>query len=136
MVHVSTARKSIDDQSGVGLVIKVSLEMVRLYKEQIGRGPRSVQTHWAGADALVVLLEDTLTEAERNMVKRGEHQRLRDTRNYFQYATVREFCGPVERITGHLLRERLPERVPRGRPVGGATAAGTSGDVCRWVPAP
>lgn len=30
----------------------------------------------------------------------GEHQRLRDTRMFFQYATVREFCEPVERLTG------------------------------------
>ncbi len=27
----------------------------------------------------------------------GQHQRLRDTRTFFQYAAVREFCEPVER---------------------------------------
>jgi hypothetical protein len=34
----------------------------------------------------------------------GQHQRLRDTRMFFQYATVREFCEPVERITGRTVR--------------------------------
>ena len=49
-------------------------------------------------------MEDTLTRAERNLVRMGEHQRLRDTRIYFQYASVREFCEPVERITGRTVR--------------------------------
>ena len=34
----------------------------------------------------------------------GEHQRLRDTRMVFQYATVQEFCRPVEDITGRTVR--------------------------------
>jgi uncharacterized protein YbcI len=38
------------------------------------------------------------------MVKMEEHQRLRDTRMFFQYATVREFCDPIERLTGRKIR--------------------------------
>jgi uncharacterized protein YbcI len=49
-------------------------------------------------------LEETLTPAERNLVKLGEHQRLRDLRMFFQYATVREFCEPIERLTGRKVR--------------------------------
>ena len=82
----------------------VSKEMVRLYKELFGRGPTQARTHWAGPDALITILGDTLTPAERNLVKLGEHQRLRDTRMAFQYATVREFCEPVERLTGRTVR--------------------------------
>jgi uncharacterized protein YbcI len=88
-------------------LMEVSNAMVRLYKEQFGRGPTSVRTHWAGPNALVTFLEDTLTPAERSLVKLGEHQRLRDTRMFFQYATVREFCEPVERITGRKVRSFL-----------------------------
>ena len=44
------------------------------------------------------------TLAERKLVDMGEHQRLRDTRLVFQYATIREFCEPVERITGRTVR--------------------------------
>jgi len=82
----------------------VSNEMVRVFKEQFGRGPTKVRTDWAGPDALVVILEDTLTPAERNLVQLGEHERLRDTRNFFQYASVREFCEPIERLTGRKVR--------------------------------
>ncbi|MFL5843241.1 MAG: Na-translocating system protein MpsC family protein [Solirubrobacteraceae bacterium] len=78
----------------------ISREMVRLYKDQFGRGPTAARTYWAGPDMICTLLHETLTPAERNLVKLGEHQRLRDTRAFFQYATVREFCEPVERHTG------------------------------------
>jgi uncharacterized protein YbcI len=89
------------------MLMEVSNAMMRLYKNQFGRGPMKARTYWAGPDALVALLEDTLTPAERNMVKLGEHQRLRDTRTFFQYASVREFCEPVEQITGRKVRSFL-----------------------------
>lgn len=82
----------------------VSGAMVHLYKEQFGRGPSNARSHWTGRDAITTILEETLTPAERNLVAMGAHQRLRDTRTYFQYATVREFCEPVERITGRKVR--------------------------------
>ena len=88
----------------VSLLAAVSNEMVRLYKDQFGRGPTKARTNWAGSDVLVTVLEDTFTPAERNLHKMGEHQRLRDTRLFFQYATVREFCEPVERLTGRTVR--------------------------------
>jgi uncharacterized protein YbcI len=84
--------------------MEISNVMVRIYKEMFGRGPTKVRSHWSGSDALTVILENTLTHAERNMVKMGEQQRLRDTRMFFQYATVREFCEPVEQITGRTVR--------------------------------
>jgi uncharacterized protein YbcI len=103
---------STDDQQGqqqgahekFSVQMQISNEMVRLYKEQFGRGPTKARTNWGGPDLLVTVLEDTLTPAERNLVKLGEHQRLRDLRTFFQYATVREFCEPVERLTGRKVR--------------------------------
>src|SRR5688500_2242928 len=74
--------------------LEISNAMVRLYKEQFGRGPTKTRTHWYGTDLIVVTLEDTLTPAERNLAKLGEHQRLRDLRTFFQYASSREFCEP------------------------------------------
>ncbi len=85
-------------------LMEISNAMVALYKQQFGRGPTSARTVWSGPDAVTCFLEDTLTLAERNLVKMGEHQRLRDLRMFFQYATVREFCEPVERITGRTVR--------------------------------
>ncbi len=89
---------------GQSVLAQLSNEMVRLYKEQFGRGPTRARSEWAGEDAILCTLEDSMTPAERNLVRMGEHQRLRDTRMFFQYATVREFCEPVERLTGRKVR--------------------------------
>jgi uncharacterized protein YbcI len=85
----------------------ISDAVVRLYKEQFGRGPTKARAFWCADTSITVILEGTLTPAERNLVKMGEHQRLRDMRMFFQYATVREFCEPVERITGRKVRSFL-----------------------------
>src|SRR3954470_21632103 len=92
------------DERRSSVLMEISNTMVRLFKEQFGRGPTAARTHWAGPDTLVTVLEDTLTPAERNLVALGEHQRLRDTRMFFQYATVSAFCEPVEQITGRVVR--------------------------------
>jgi uncharacterized protein YbcI len=86
------------------ILMEVSNAMVRLYKEQFGRGPTTSRSFWAEPDAIVCLMEDTRTPAERNLAKMGEHQRLRDMRLFFQYAPIGGFCEPVERITGRKVR--------------------------------
>lgn len=88
----------------VSMLGAISREMVRLFKEQFGRGPTAARTNWCGPDVIMTILEDTLAPAEKNLVKLGEHQRLRDTREFFQHATVAEFCEPVERLTGRRVR--------------------------------
>jgi len=95
------------DEAHASVLMEISNTMVRLYKEQFGRGPTRARTYWSGPDMLTSVLEDTLTPAERNLVAMKEHQRLRDTRMFFQYATVREFCEPVERLTGRKVRAFL-----------------------------
>ena len=82
----------------------ISNEMVRIYKEQFGRGPTKTRTNWAGPDVLVVTLEETFTPAERSLQRMGKHQELRDLRMLFQYAEVEAFCEPVERLVGRKVR--------------------------------
>jgi uncharacterized protein YbcI len=86
------------------MLTAISEEMTQIYKDQFGRGPHRVRTYWCSDDLLTTVLEDTLTPAERNLAAMGEHQRLRDMRMFFQYATVRQFCEPVERITGRTVK--------------------------------
>jgi uncharacterized protein YbcI len=95
------------DERRQSVTTEITNTMVRLYKDQFGRGPKKARTLWCSDDVLTVLLEETLTPAERNLVQMGEHQRLRDTRMFFQYATVRGFCEPVEAITGRKVRAFL-----------------------------
>jgi uncharacterized protein YbcI len=89
-----------DAIEGQSVQLAVSNAMVKLYKEQFGRGPTKARTHFAGPDVLITTLQDSMTPAERNLVAMGEYQRLRDTRMFFQYATAREFREAVERLTG------------------------------------
>jgi uncharacterized protein YbcI len=104
---VSTEERPTEREVAVSGLMEISNAMVRLYKDQFGRGPTRTRAHWAGPDSIVVYLEDTLTPAERNLVGMGEHERVRDMRTFFQYASVREFCEPIEQATGRKVRSFL-----------------------------
>lgn len=81
-------------------MLEISNAMVRLYKEAFGRGPTKARAQFAGSDTLVVILESSLTVAERNLVAMGEHQRLREARLFFQYALEDQFRQIVEEALG------------------------------------
>jgi uncharacterized protein YbcI len=81
-------------------MLEISNAMVRLYKDAFGRGPTKARAQYAGPDTLVVVLENSLTVAERNLVAMGEHQRLREARLFFQYALEDQFRGIVEHALG------------------------------------
>jgi uncharacterized protein YbcI len=87
-----------------GTLSAISNEMVRIYKDQFGRGPTKTRTVWAGPDILLVTLEQTFTPAERRLRELGEHARLRELRMLFQYADTKLFCEPIERLTGRTVR--------------------------------
>ena len=97
---VSTVETDGGSQS---LTARISRDMVRLYKEQFGRGPTKANTLFAG-DVIVCTLEDSLTPAERRMAEMGEHQRLRDVRMFFQHTTEKEFRQVIEDSTGRKVR--------------------------------
>jgi uncharacterized protein YbcI len=102
--HLSSSDGSgTADQHGEELG-QISIEMVRLYKEQFGRGPTKAMTHYAGPNTIISTLENSLTPAERNMAALNEHQRLRDMRLFFQQVTQPQFVDAVESITGRTVR--------------------------------
>jgi uncharacterized protein YbcI len=115
-LNVEARPDSAESQHG-SVLNDVSNAMVGLFKEQFGRGPTKVRSDFANEDTLICVLENTFTPAEKNMVKLGEHQRLRDVRHFFQHASEEEFRTTVERIVG--------------RPVRAYTSAiDTSADLC------
>jgi uncharacterized protein YbcI len=83
---------------------ELSNAMVRVYKEQFGRGPTKAHSVFATPDLVVCTLENSLTPAEQRMAQLGEHQRIRDIRAFFQHASEPEFIGTVEQITGRRVR--------------------------------
>lgn len=96
-VGVEHAGAAVADRSPM---LEISNAMVRLYKEAFGRGPTKARAQFAGHDTLVVILENSLTVAERNLVAMGEHQRLREARLFFQYALEDQFRAIVEEALG------------------------------------
>ncbi len=98
---LSVVLDSPGDGTGTGSVLlQISNALVRLYKDAFGRGPTKARAQFAGPDTLVVLLEDSMTIAERNLAVMGEHGRLRESRLFFQYALESEFRAVVERLLG------------------------------------
>jgi uncharacterized protein YbcI len=83
---------------------ELSNAMVRIYKEQFGRGPTKARTGYAGPNTIVSTLEESMTAAERSMVRRGAYLRVTETRLWFQEATREEFMNTVEAITGRKVR--------------------------------
>jgi uncharacterized protein YbcI len=88
------------EHAPTGTLREVSQAMVRIYKEQFGRGPETVWTRYSGPDAITSIVENSLTPVERSMLKMGEEHRLRDIRMMFQHATEPQFREAVQRITG------------------------------------
>src|SRR4051794_29412974 len=82
----------------------VSNAMVKLHKEQFGRGPTNARSYFAGPDTLVCTLDDALLPAERTMVEMGEHHRVRESRMFLQVATEAEFIGVVEGLVDRKVR--------------------------------
>ena len=83
---------------------ELSNAMVRIYKEQFGRGPTKAHTVYATDDLLICTLENSLTPAERSMLELDEHQRVREIRMFFQHAAEKEFVDTVERVSGRRVR--------------------------------
>jgi uncharacterized protein YbcI len=100
---LSTGGGERDDRRD-SVLAEISRQMVKIYKEQFGRGPTKARTDFAGPDVIICTLEESLTPAERRLAELGEHQRLRDTRLYFQHATEKEFRGMIERVLERKVR--------------------------------
>lgn len=107
---MSQERASLTPQGAEGedrtdsVLAEISRQMVRIYKEQFGRGPTKARTDFAGPDIVICSLEESLTPAEQRLAELGEHQRLRDTRMYLQHVTEKEFCGVIEQVLTRKVR--------------------------------
>jgi uncharacterized protein YbcI len=94
----------MDERLQGGVLLAVSNAMVKLHKEQFGRGPTHARTHFAGPDSLLCTLEDAMLPAERTMVEMGEQQRVRDSRTFLQVATADQFIDVVEKLVHRRVR--------------------------------
>lgn len=123
-----TSQPEVDQRDRRGLELQeVTNAMVRIYKEQFGRGPTKARSEYAGPDLLVATIEDSLTPAEHTLLALGEHQRVRETRLFFQHAYEQYFVTTVQEITGRTVRAFVS---------GTDTAQDVSTEVFYFEPAP
>ena len=91
-------------EQGQSILAAISDAMVKLHKEQFGRGPTMARSAFAGPDTLVCTLQDVLLPAERKMVEMGDQGRVREARIAFQAATQDDFVAAVEQIVYRKVR--------------------------------
>jgi uncharacterized protein YbcI len=93
--HVYEAERRSNPNSPL---LEICNATVRLYKAAFGRGPTHARARFAGADTLVVLLQDTMTPSERQLAALGEHERLRAHRLLLHQVVEEEIRSVVERM--------------------------------------
>jgi len=91
-------------EQGASALQAVSNAMVRLHKDQFGRGPTRARAEFAGPDALICVLEEALLPAELKMVEIGDEERVRESRVAYQVATAADFIAAVEQIVYRKVR--------------------------------
>ncbi len=77
----------------------VSEAVVRIHREYLGRGPTQARTTFRDG-ALVVMLFDALTKAERSLVASGQAEAVLGIRKTLQRAMRDDSIAAVEEITG------------------------------------
>ncbi|MEV4419860.1 Na-translocating system protein MpsC family protein [Patulibacter sp. NPDC049589] len=74
--------------------------VARHYKEQFGRGPQRCRAHFAGRDAILVVLDGTMSPAERRLTDLGEGERVRGARSALQRAVQGDLVAAVQEVAG------------------------------------
>jgi uncharacterized protein YbcI len=88
------------DQMAVGgqLHAGISNAIVRLHREYLGRGPTRARTSIRD-NVVVVIMEETLTKAERSLVADGKEEEVLRVRQSFQHTMRSDLIAAVERLT-------------------------------------
>jgi uncharacterized protein YbcI len=76
----------------------ISRSMVALFKEYVGRGPSHAHTY-IHDDLVVVVMRDTMIQAEHTLADEGEEDLVRDLRRVFQSKFRDDAVEMIERLT-------------------------------------
>ena len=82
-----------------GLYIAISNAVVRLVRENTGRGPTKARTT-IRANVVLVMLEQTLTKGEKNLALKGREDKVIEIRHEFQEAMRDECVAEIGQLTG------------------------------------
>jgi uncharacterized protein YbcI len=85
--------------TGGQLSAAISNAMVRIQREYLGRGPTKARALLRD-NVIVVLMEDTLTKAERSLVADGRQEDVLRTRHSFQRTMRADIVAAAQELTG------------------------------------
>jgi uncharacterized protein YbcI len=84
---------------GGQLLTELSNAMVALHREHFGRGPGAAKS--VVVDEMVICtLTDVYTPVEKAVIRAGDIERVRETRQLHQLALETEYKGAVESLIG------------------------------------
>jgi uncharacterized protein YbcI len=84
---------------GGALNAALAREVVRCHREYTGRGPTKAQAFHSG-NVVVVLLSDTMTKAERNLIRHGNSAVVTEVRSALQNTMRAPLVTAIEDLTG------------------------------------
>ncbi len=107
--HRSQEEERQPGQTSLGeMRATITREIVRLQSEYYGQGPTRAKTY-IDEDLVVVVLEETLTRAEKTLVQHGDNEPIAEIRRRFQQRMADSFTSVVEQATGRKVRTFLSE---------------------------
>ncbi len=92
--------------TGGALNAALANELGKLVADFTGRGARKSRA-FLHQDLVVCVLEDSATNAERNLVAAGKADLVRRQRDALQFAMASQLIAAVERLTGRTVRSFL-----------------------------
>jgi uncharacterized protein YbcI len=82
-----------------GLYLAIANSIVKLLRENTGRGPTKARTTIRD-NVVVVMLEQALTKGEQNLVRKGREDKVIEIRHEFQEAMREECVSEIGQLTG------------------------------------
>jgi uncharacterized protein YbcI len=135
--HYSPSPRALDEKLlGGALNAAIARAVVRYYAEMLGRGPTKAQA-FHHDNIIIVVLEDTMTKADRGLVAAGRGDAVLNTKRAVQEALEPYLRSAIERLSGckvrafmstnHLEPDLVAEVFVLDRPVPGRSAPSAPG---------
>lgn len=105
------APRAVFGDAGHSVAAHISTHMVQLMSRYTGRGPTKARTT-LNTNFATVILDDTLTKAETNLVAAGEIDSVLQQRRTFHRMMRDEAIAAIEKETGRKVRAYLSDIAP------------------------
>ncbi|MEA2333382.1 MAG: hypothetical protein QOH58_3520 [Thermoleophilaceae bacterium] len=104
--HLEFAGSGAGRLTGGPLNAALARAVVQSHRTYFGRGPTKAQAFFC-KNLLVVVMEDTLTKGERNLVASGQADAVAGMREQCQHTMQEDLVAQIEQLTGRSVRACL-----------------------------